>query len=80
MILQSLFPLIDGEGPTTEEINQYIQRLRELNEGGARIEMVQVYSAHRPAVRANVGHLPLKTLSHIAHRVRQETGLKAEVF
>jgi len=29
---------------------------------------------------AECGHLPLKTRSQIAQTVRQETGLKAEVF
>jgi hypothetical protein len=29
---------------------------------------------------AECGHLPLKTLSHIAHIVRHVSGLKAEVF
>jgi hypothetical protein len=42
--------------------------------------MVQVYSAHRAAMRSDIGHLPLKTLSRIAQRVREVTALKAEVF
>jgi hypothetical protein len=42
--------------------------------------LVQVYSAHRPTIQPDVGHLPLKGLSRIAQRVREVTGLKAEVF
>jgi hypothetical protein len=41
---------------------------------------VQIYSATRPTPNSGCGHLPLKTLSRIAHAVRQATGLKAEVF
>ena len=80
VVIQSLFPLIDGEGPSAEEIQAYVQQLRELQADGAQISLVQVYSAHRPAIHKSCGHLPLKTLSGIAQRVREATGLKAEVF
>jgi len=80
VVIQSLFPLLDGREPTPEEIEQYVQRIRELKEGGAQIPLVQVYSAHRPAVHHNCGHLPLKSLLRIAQRVHEVTGLKAEVF
>jgi wyosine [tRNA(Phe)-imidazoG37] synthetase (radical SAM superfamily) len=80
IVIQSLFPLINGAPPAAEEIEHYIERLRELKEAGAQISLVQVYSAHRPVIHANVGHLPLRTLFQIAQRVRQMTGLKVEVF
>jgi wyosine [tRNA(Phe)-imidazoG37] synthetase (radical SAM superfamily) len=81
VVIQSLFPLIAGEEPPPEEIEQYVQRLQELKVGGAQIAMVQIYSAHRPPQRGDLcGHLPLKSLSYIARRVREVTGLKAEVF
>jgi hypothetical protein len=41
---------------------------------------VQIYSATRPAARSGFGHLPLKTLAGIARRVREVSGLHAEVF
>ncbi len=80
VVIQSLFPLLEGQEAAPEEVEQYIERLRELKERGAQISLVQVYSAHRPAVQANCCHLPLKSLSRIAQHVREETGLKAEVF
>jgi len=80
LIIQSLFPAIDGEEPPLEEIEQYSNRLRDLRDGGAQISLVQIYSATRPAPNSRSGHLPLKVLSRIAHLVRQSTGLKAEVF
>jgi wyosine [tRNA(Phe)-imidazoG37] synthetase (radical SAM superfamily) len=80
VVVQSLFPLVDGVEPAEEEIEEYVQRLLELKQGGAQISLVQIYSAHRPPHRPNCAHLPLKTLSKIARRVRQVTGLKAEVF
>jgi wyosine [tRNA(Phe)-imidazoG37] synthetase (radical SAM superfamily) len=80
VIIQSLFPSINGEGPALEEIEQYAQRLRELRQGGAQIRLVQIYSATRPTPNSSCGHLPLRTLSHIAQTVRQIAGLKAEIF
>lgn len=80
VVIQSLFPLIDGEEPTANEIEKYVVRLQELKAAGAMISMVQVYSATRPLGNARCGHLPLNTLFRIAKTVRTETGLKAEVF
>ena len=80
VVIQSLFPAIRGEEPPLEEIEQYAQRLLELKRAGAEISLVQIYSATRPSLNSESGHLPLKILSRIAQTVRQTTGLKAEVF
>ena len=78
--VQSLFPSIAGQGPAPSEVEAYAQRLKELKEAGAQIPLVQIYSATRPTPHSECGHLPLRTLSAIAQRVREVTGLKAEVF
>lgn len=80
VVIQSLFPSIHGETPPASEIEAYVQRLRELKEAGAQISLVQIYSATRPPSHSECGHLPLRTLSAIAQRVRDVTGLEAEVF
>ncbi len=80
VIIQSLFPLILGQEPPPAEIDEYLQRLTELKDGGAHISLVQIYSATRPAAHPECGHLALKTLSHIRHRIKTEVGLHAEVF
>jgi wyosine [tRNA(Phe)-imidazoG37] synthetase (radical SAM superfamily) len=80
VVVQSLFPAINGEEPPLEEIEQYARRLKDLKTDGAQISLVQIYSAARPVTHAECGHLPLKTLSQIAQTVRQVSGLKAEVF
>ena len=80
IIIQSLFPLVNGEKPLRREIEQYVLRLKELKAAGAQIKLVQVYSSHRPPHHGNCEHLPLTTLSLIARRVREVAGLKAEVF
>jgi len=80
VVIQSLFPALDGEEPPIEEIEQYAQRLKELKADGAQIPLVQIYSATRPTPNSACAHLSLKSLSRIAQTVRQVTGLKAEVF
>jgi len=80
VIIQSLFPLLNGEEPTDVEIGQYAQRLNELKRAGAQIPLIQIYSAARPAPHSTSGHLPLKMLARIAQQVREVSGLKAEVF
>jgi wyosine [tRNA(Phe)-imidazoG37] synthetase (radical SAM superfamily) len=80
VVIQSLFPAIKAEEPPLEEIEQYARRLKELKQAGADIPLVQIYSATRPFINSECGHLPLKALSRIAHTVRQVSGLKAEVF
>jgi len=80
VIIQSLFPAIHGEEPPFEEIREYALRLKELKAGGAQISMVQIYSAARPGVNAEWGHLPLRVLSQIAQTVRQTASIRAEVF
>ena len=80
VIIQSLFPAINGEEPPLEEIEQYARRLLELKNSGADIPLVQIYSATRPSANSQCGHLPLRVLSRIAQIVRANTGLKAEVF
>jgi wyosine [tRNA(Phe)-imidazoG37] synthetase (radical SAM superfamily) len=80
VIIQSLFPMLNGQEPLEEEIQQFAQRLLELKNGGAQIPLVQIYSATRPTPHSECEHLPLKTLSRIAQTVRKTTGLKVEVF
>lgn len=80
IIIQSMFPLIAGQEPPAQEIDEYIARLHDLKNSGARISQVQIYSAARPTGHSECGHLPLKSLSLISRRIKAETGLKAEVF
>jgi wyosine [tRNA(Phe)-imidazoG37] synthetase (radical SAM superfamily) len=80
VVIQSLFPCIRGAEPAPAEIQAFAMRLNELKAAGAQISMVQIYSAARPAIHPECGHLPLRVLSYIAHTVHRTTGLWAEVF
>lgn len=80
VVIQSLFPAINGDEPPESEIEEYAQRLKELKADGAEISLVQIYSATRPIPRLGCSHLPLASLSQIAKTVRRVAGLRAEVF
>jgi wyosine [tRNA(Phe)-imidazoG37] synthetase (radical SAM superfamily) len=80
VIIQSIFAARNQEEPSIIEIDEYAARLNELKQAGAQIPLVQIYSATRPMSHAHCSHLPLKTLAHIAQRVRDISGLRAEVF
>jgi wyosine [tRNA(Phe)-imidazoG37] synthetase (radical SAM superfamily) len=80
VVIQSLFPSVDGEPPPAQEIKEYAQRLKELKKAGAESPLVQIYSATRPMAMTGCTHLPLKSLSHIAKTVRRVAQLRAEVF
>ncbi len=80
VVIQSLFPSIQGEEPPEAEVEAYGHRLAGLKRDGAQIALVQVYSAGRPSANETCGHLPLKSLSRIAQQVRRATGLTVEVF
>jgi wyosine [tRNA(Phe)-imidazoG37] synthetase (radical SAM superfamily) len=80
VVIQSLFSSIDGKAPKPFEITEFAHRLRELNEAGAKIALVQIYSATRPIASQRVQHLPLRAMSEIAAEVRRVSGLRAEVF
>jgi wyosine [tRNA(Phe)-imidazoG37] synthetase (radical SAM superfamily) len=80
MVIQSSFPALNGCVPDEQDIEHYAQRLKELSVAGARISLVQIYSARRPTANLKCGHLPLRALSRIAQKVRSRTGLNVEVF
>lgn len=80
VVIQSLFPAINGQEPPEPEIREYAQRLKELKDAGANLPLVQIYSATRPTPHSECGHLPLRSLARIAQAVRDTTGLRAEVF
>ena len=80
VVIQSLFPSLHGEEPSFDEIREYSLRLKELKASGAKVSLVQIYSAGRPSSNPEWGHLPLRVLSQIAQTVRQNTGLRTEVF
>ncbi len=47
IVVQSLFPAIDGAGPGEAEVGAWVDRLREIVAQGGRVDHVQVYTVAR---------------------------------
>lgn len=80
LVIQSLFPRLEGRPMPLAEQDAYARRLRMLVDDGVQIRMVQVYSASRTPARSGCGHASLAELSGIARRVREVVGVPAQVF
>lgn len=80
IVIQSLFlNLNDDGGPSPEELEAYIGRLKGIARAGGKIKRVQVYTVARKPAVDTVAALPPLSLEAIARRVRQEVGLPTEV-
>lgn len=80
VIIQSLFPALGNQGPTPAELESLAGRLNELVAAGARIPLVQVYSATRVPAHPDCGHLSLRQLTEAARFLRGATRLPVEVY
>ena len=80
IVIQSLFLRLNGEGPSSAEIDAYVGRLRGLVEGGCRIKLVQVYTVARGTAVAECTPLPAGELDGISEQVRRGTGLSVETY
>lgn len=78
IVIQAMFLTLDGEGPPEAEIEAWAGRLREILDGGGRIDLVQVYTVARRPADPRVKALSDARLERIAARVRAE-GLRADV-
>lgn len=79
IVIQSLFMRVDGRPPDAAEIDAYVERLRELRDGGCRIKLVQVYTVARRPAESFVVPLRDDEVDAITARVR-ELGLAAEAY
>jgi wyosine [tRNA(Phe)-imidazoG37] synthetase (radical SAM superfamily) len=80
VVIQSLFPRWHGRAVPPHEQEAYVQRLASLQQAGARIRLVQIYSASRPPATGRCSHATLAELSSIARRVKEVTGLPVQVY
>ncbi len=79
VVVQSLFVRLHGQPPPGPEISAYVDRLRWLLDGGARIALVQIYTVARRTAEPYVTPLTPAELEAIAAAVRP-VGLPVTVF
>ncbi|TWT56686.1 Radical SAM superfamily protein [Thalassoglobus neptunius] len=80
LVIQSLFMRVHGEPPTSEEIEAYIDRLKDVLESGGQLSLVQVYTVARQPAESFVAPLLNEEVDAIAERVRTRTGLAVESY
>jgi len=80
VVIQSCFNRLAGTLPSHDEISLYCSRLKEILDYGGMIRLVQLYTVARPPAEEFVTHLSENELNLIAQKVRETTGLPAEVF
>lgn len=80
IVIQSLFMRVNGTGPTSEEVEAYIQRLQHVINSDGRIARVQVYTIARPPAESFVTPLDANEVTAIAEQVTRETGITCEAY
>jgi hypothetical protein len=70
IVIQSLFMTVNGQPPSTPEIEAFINRLRDLASGGCQIKLVQIYTVARTTAEAYVTPLEPSQLDEISALVK----------
>jgi len=79
--LQTCLPALDGAAPAEAEIAAYVDRVREIVDGGGRLRGVQLYTVARPPAQSYVTPLPAAALEAVAARLRTAVpGVPVAVF
>lgn len=68
--LQTCLLAMDGAGPPEAEIAAYVERVREVIDGGGRLRGVQLYTVARPPAQSYVTPLAAAALEAVAAKVR----------
>jgi wyosine [tRNA(Phe)-imidazoG37] synthetase (radical SAM superfamily) len=79
IVIQAMLLAIDGQGPDSVEIAEWVARMGEIVLGGGRIDHVQVYTVARRPADPRFGPLDRARLDEIAASARS-AGLKAAVY
>lgn len=80
IVIQSLFLKTHGAPMSTTELHEYCLRLREIMAAGGQIREVHAYTVARPTPEPWATKLTRAELESMAATIRDETGLRVEVF
>lgn len=79
IVVQSMFLRLNGKAPTSQQIEHYATRLRDLVAGGCQIRLVQVYTIARPVHEAGLEPIAGEQLDAIVARLHRD-GIPAEAY
>jgi wyosine [tRNA(Phe)-imidazoG37] synthetase (radical SAM superfamily) len=80
VVIQTLWMRVDGEAPPELELEQYCERLRELQGAGGQIKALQLYTIARRPAEAFVAPLTDAELDRVADVVRKRVDVPVETF
>jgi wyosine [tRNA(Phe)-imidazoG37] synthetase (radical SAM superfamily) len=81
VVLQSLFMKVRGAGPSPSEVAAFCDRVRELQEGGGQVSLIQVYTVARRPAEAYVTPLSDEEVDALTAEVRRRLpGTPVEPF
>ena len=69
--IQTLFLAWRGQGPAQAEVDAYVARLRDILDGGGRLQAIQLYTVARPTPEPEARPLAAAALDLLAARVRE---------
>jgi wyosine [tRNA(Phe)-imidazoG37] synthetase (radical SAM superfamily) len=80
LVIQSLFMRVNGQPPTTAELEAFCERLNEITAAGGQLKLVQIYTVARRPAESYVAPLTDAEVDAIVALVKQRTGLLAQAY
>ena len=80
VVIQSLLPCLNGQGPSELEVAAYCRRLGEIVAAGGQIARVQLYTVARTPAVAEVGPLPNEELERLGEIIRRRVGITVDIY
>ncbi|QDU38163.1 Radical SAM superfamily protein [Maioricimonas rarisocia] len=80
LVIQSLFMRVNGEPPSQEEFDAFLDRLSEIQTAGGQLRLVQVYTVARTPAESFVQPLTNSEVDAMAAAVTERTGIPAERY
>jgi len=80
LVIQSLFMRIAGAAPPDSEIEAFIDRLNEIQAGGGRLKLVQIYTVARQPAESFVAPLTHAEVDALAAKVEQRARVPVERY
>jgi wyosine [tRNA(Phe)-imidazoG37] synthetase (radical SAM superfamily) len=80
LVIQSLFMRVNGDPPTSAELEAFCERLNEITAAGGQLKLIQIYTVARRPAESYVAPLSDAEVDAIVALVKQRTGLNAQPY
>jgi wyosine [tRNA(Phe)-imidazoG37] synthetase (radical SAM superfamily) len=80
LVIQSLFMRVNGEPPTSNELEAFCTRLNEITAAGGQLKLIQIYTVARRPAESYVAPLSDAEVDAIVALVAERTSLNAQPY